>query len=593
MKPTKLSYSVLLLALLTSLVSDIVAAPMGTAFTYQGRLVSGTNAANGLYDFTFALFDDPGTWSQKGPTLADNGVPATNGLFTVTLDFGNVFDGNGRWLAVWVRTNGAASYTQLTPRQPLTPTPYAVFASSLSSNVNQTFTGTVDFSPISGPPFTVGNSAKVVNLNADLLDGLDSTAFWQLGGNAGTTAGVHFLGTTDNQPLELRVNSQRAMRIVQTQTDAVPNIICGSSNNFVGLMEGDDRGVGDTISGGAGNSIYGDYSTIGGGFQNSTIKNAPGHRGTTIGGGVGNQCNDPYATIGGGEGNSVGAGDPTTHSTIGGGHSNHIGSGYGTIAGGDGNAIGRGSCDTISGGQNNAIHNAGNSLGYNAIGGGQGNRIVPDYPGIVDRGVIAGGQDNVVNGYFGTIPGGQENAATNYAFAAGRRAKANHDGAFVWADSTNADFVSTAKNEVAFRCQGGVRFTSATGGGNQTVSWTPGSASWSFSSDRNLKEGIATVDGKAVLERLSRLSVAEWNYKGYAQRHIGPMAQDFHALFPLNESETTLNSADLDGVALAAIKGLNEVVKEKDAEIKALQQSLTELKSVVNTLLEKSNGGGR
>lgn len=208
---------------------------------------------------------------------------------------------------------------------------------------------------------------------------------------------------------------------------------------------------------------------------------------------------------------------------------------------------------------------------------------------------IGGGEDNTNTGSYATVPGGYKNSAANYSFAAGRRAKANNQGTFVWADSTDADFASAANNEVAFRCNGGVRFTSGGGGGNQTVSWTPGSASWSFSSDRNLKEGVAAVDGKSVLDKLSRLAIAEWNYKGFAQRHIGPMAQDFHALFPLNESETTLNSADLDGVALVAIQGLNqkleEQVQEKDARIAGLEQSVSELKVLVKALVEKSNGG--
>ena len=220
MTPNKLNHSVLLLALLASFVGDIVAAPIGTAFTYQGKLASGTNAANGIYDFSFALFDADSGGAQKGPTLTTNSVPVTNGLFTATLDFGSVFDGSVRWHAVWVKTNGAGSYTALTPRQPLTPTPYAIFASSLSSNVNQTFAGTVSFSPGSGPPFMVGSSTKVVNLNADLLDGLNSSAFWQLGGNGGTTAGVNFVGTTDNQALELKVNGIRALRLEPNASSA-------------------------------------------------------------------------------------------------------------------------------------------------------------------------------------------------------------------------------------------------------------------------------------------------------------------------------------------------------------------------------------
>src|SRR5262249_10813567 len=61
------------------------------------------------------------------------------------------------------------------------------------------------------PPLKVNSSAKVTNLNADQLDGLDSSGFWKTGGNAGTTAGTNFLGTTDNQALEFKVNGQRAL----------------------------------------------------------------------------------------------------------------------------------------------------------------------------------------------------------------------------------------------------------------------------------------------------------------------------------------------------------------------------------------------
>jgi len=66
-------------------------------------------------------------------------VPVTNGLFVVTLDFGGVFSGDARWLAISVKTNLAASYTDLTPRQQLTPSPYAVFAPT-AGNANLAFT---------------------------------------------------------------------------------------------------------------------------------------------------------------------------------------------------------------------------------------------------------------------------------------------------------------------------------------------------------------------------------------------------------------------------------------------------------------------
>ncbi|MBL9157919.1 MAG: tail fiber domain-containing protein [Verrucomicrobiales bacterium] len=121
--------------------------------------------------------------------------------------------------------------------------------------------------------------------------------------------------------------------------------------------------------------------------------------------------------------------------------------------------------------------------------------------------------------------------------------------------------------EAKLHVKGGVLFASGGTGANQGVSWTPGSASWSFTSDRHTKEAIEPVDPGQVLDRLLSVPIAEWNYIGHGQRHIGPMAQDFHAAFPLNESDTTLNDADLHGVALAAIQGLHGKLEEREAAL--------------------------
>lgn len=106
-----------------------VAAPLSTAFTYQGRLTNGAAAASGPYDFEFRLFDDVAAGVQAGPTLTVNDVTVTGGLFTVTLDFGSVYDGNRRWLSIAVRPGESVEpCTPLTPRQELTGTPHALFA---------------------------------------------------------------------------------------------------------------------------------------------------------------------------------------------------------------------------------------------------------------------------------------------------------------------------------------------------------------------------------------------------------------------------------------------------------------------------------
>jgi len=105
-------------------------------FTYQGRLLDGGQPANGAYDLQFALADSPFEEGYIGPTLTDAPVLISNGLFTVTLDFGfGVFDGSARWLEIGVRTNGSAdAYTVLSPRQPITAAPYAMYAATAGAS---------------------------------------------------------------------------------------------------------------------------------------------------------------------------------------------------------------------------------------------------------------------------------------------------------------------------------------------------------------------------------------------------------------------------------------------------------------------------
>src|ERR1039458_9517117 len=102
----------------------------GGMFTYQGRLLDGGQPANGEYDLQFALSDAPLEAGYIGPTLNVAPVTVSNGLFTVALDFGaGVFDGSARWLEIGVRANGSADpYTLLSPRQPITAAPYALYA---------------------------------------------------------------------------------------------------------------------------------------------------------------------------------------------------------------------------------------------------------------------------------------------------------------------------------------------------------------------------------------------------------------------------------------------------------------------------------
>jgi len=108
------------------------AAPIGTVFTYQGRLIDANSAADGLYDFQFKLYDANIAGVQKGSTINSGEVDVIDGYFTVALDFGSgIFDGNDRWLEIGVRAGELADpnvYVLLSPRQRVAATPYALYA---------------------------------------------------------------------------------------------------------------------------------------------------------------------------------------------------------------------------------------------------------------------------------------------------------------------------------------------------------------------------------------------------------------------------------------------------------------------------------
>ncbi len=241
--------------------------------------------------------------------------------------------------------------------------------------------------------------------------------YWALAGNAGTTPGTHFLGTTDNQALEVRVNGSRAL-LIQPSTVS-PNLIGGYSGNSV------SAGVAGATIGGGGNdnainSVTDYYGTVGGGRGNTASGGV-----ATVGGGYQNTASGNEATVDGGSGNTASG----FSATVGGGYQNAAGNQSATVSGGTYNTASGGNA-TVSGGYQNAA-----SGGYSTVGGGNG---------------------NTASGAYATVPGGVANTASGqYSFAAGQRAKAIHDGAFVWADSQASDWSSTAADTFRVRAQNG------------------------------------------------------------------------------------------------------------------------------------------
>ena len=112
----------------------------------------------------------------------------------------------------------------------------------------------------------------------------------------------------------------------------------------------------------------------------------------------------------------------------------------------------------------------------------------------------------------------------------------------------------------------------------------PGAGAWSSLSDRRLKTAVRGIDAIAILDSLVATPISTWSYLAQddAVRHIGPMAQDFSKSFGVGENDTTISTIDADGVALAAIQGLNARLLERNAE---LQMQIDALSAKVDALL--------
>jgi hypothetical protein len=234
-----------------------------------------------------------------------------------------------------------------------------------------------------------------------------------------------------------------------------------------------------------------------------------------------------------------------------------------------------GSKDTVGGGDANTASGV-----FSTVGGGLLNLASGSHS------TVAGGQQNVASGSRSFVPGGFLNTAAGaFSFAAGHRAKADAVGSFVWGDSTNADIFSGGTNTFNVRASGGTAFYSnaaATTG----VLLAPGGGSWSGFSDRTGKSNIQPVDPRIALQKVVQLQISTWNYNAQDEsiRHIGPMAQDFHAAFGVGEDDKHITAIDADGVALAAIQGLHQLIMEKNCAINAQQQQINDLSERLSRL---------
>ncbi len=375
-----------------------------------------------------------------------------------------------------------------------------------------------------------------------------------------TTTGSVGIGTeAPAATLEVNGTAKFDQSVTFASGQAFPGTASLGANSFVGNQ---------SITGNLVVSSSGTISvqTTGGGFTIEPNSNSP----NVIGGYVGNTVTSGAfgATIAGG-GIGIGLNSVTaTEGTIGGGASNTagnqatVGGGSTNVASGQESTVGGGAFNTASGLQSTV--SAGQSNTASATGA-----------------TVGGGIANSASATGATVPGGQSNQAQGFdSFAAGTSAQAAANGTFVWGDDSAGTISSTAADQFIVRASGGLwlgtnnsvviplgAFIATSTGALLTTGGT-----WTNASDRNLKENFTAVNQGSVLKRIAALPMFTWNYKAQPSsvRHLGPMAQDFHAAFGLGEDDKHISTVDAEGVALAAIQELYKLNVQKDARIRQL-----------------------
>lgn len=666
---------------------------------YQGRVaVNGTNY-DGTGLFRFALVNGSGTttfWSNGAATVS---VPVSKGMYAVLL--GDTTVPGMATIPATVFTNtdvrlrvsfdGGNGMQVFTPDQRLGAVGYALQAAGVRSSDD-----------IVGRRLNIGSGHGLQGTQSTIAGGSGNSAvaaYAALGGGASNS----ILATCD-----YGVIGGGFVNAIYTSTDygvigggwgnVITNhgnraVISGgeintiehASHSIIGCGSGNRIQWGSFLSvlgGGLYNSLTNaSYSVLGGGLSNAAAGSSyaviaggeantvqPGATHTALGGGSGNsvQSNSYCASLGGGRMNSIGS--DAEGCVLGGGMQNRIATQAGesmlggggdnaieefaytsTLGGGFSNNIGPyANASTLGGGYHNLILS---SASYSTLGGGRDNTVMSGS----GYATLGGGNLNTAGGSCSVVPGGSANAATGAcSLAAGQRAKAYHDGSFVWGDKTDADVASTAMNQFIIRADGGVGIgtnrpgaavdvqgklnshalrvqggitsggpenavvrlinqntsgdsmptlrvlgqggfadsgalcVSQNGSGNIAkfgnssawVSWLTNNGTWyavafNPTSDRNAKQAFSAVDSRDVLDRVLHLPIQTWSFKvDGGTRHIGPMAQDFHAAFQVGTDERHIATVDADGVALAAIQGLYKVVQEKETRIESLEREL-------------------
>ena len=480
----------------------------------------------------------------------------------------------------------------------------------------------------------VGSSIRAIAADGTVTCQADTSGSpnaFVLGGNAfGASAA---LGTSDAFPLHLVQAGVPALRLFTPTGATGPSLVAGHPSNSANVAFATIAGGGALVAASGvepvtglacrvgsncSNEVAAVGGTVGGGFDNKITAG----RLNTIAGGTRNRASGDFGAIGGGYENTVSesggviAGGEQNQATaraaaVSGGISNRATGPTSTVTGGIFNSA-FGDSATVLGGQFNVAR------GQSAIAAGVGADATHDHSFVWAGRPAAGAvafPSSQAGEFAALAPGGVRFVTAidefgNYLqtvsidtegrlgfgnttrqmlnlYSASYGIGVQPDTMYFRSNSHYAWYAGGSHSDTALSSglpfNGGVlmTLTNGTPSGLPSVTGLARAQSFVSTSDREAKEAFQPVDERGVLEALVAMPVNTWSYRteGEEIRHIGPTAQDFRAAFGVGYDERTIATVDADGVALAAIKGLAQVVAEKDRRIAELEAKARELEA--------------
>jgi hypothetical protein len=632
---------------------------LGTSFTYQGTLEEAGIPASGIYDFQFSLYDTAGT--LLAPTIEQNDVAVDRGFFNAELDFGSTISTGDYLLSIAIRPGSSiGAYTTLNPRTPIRPTPQAqvagVAAWALTVAPHSIGTGQIladqvqrrvsSTCPIDKSIRAIGEDGSVAC--ADLIPGPAGPAgppgsadAWSRVGNSGTSE-INFLGTTDNQPLELRVNNTRVAKFNPAGSAAdygdAPSIVMGAPTNIA-------SGIGSVVGGGGstrngtgvfdmsyGNVATGAFSVVAGG-----IRNLASGGNSTVSGGQNNEARGVASSTIGGNLNT-GTGD---FSSVLGGNSNTASGDNSVTVGGTGTRA-SGPISAVVGGNGNQASGSGSIVagGYENTARGPFAAVLGGYQSSASSWYSAslGGRGNYSVGLNSLSMGGIENCAGgDYSSAAGSRAITRHgneegvdlacpgssltgiyssgdadgdEGTFVWADrsSTSEPFISTGQNQFLVRAHGGFALNTNTPRPSSllTIANSSGTVQMAVSetgqlftttgtistlSDARLKKDIKPITG--AMNLIGQLHPVWYRYTHGGEepfqpagKQMGFIAQEVQNVAPnwVSEDKSGTLSLNMRGFEALTVSALQEL----QAQLEISREILVKQNALIHKLVAQN-----